>query len=131
MARRDLEAVADRFWAKVDIVFKANGVADFSKCWPWNAGSGSGANKKYGKFWLDGRMVKAHRIAFMLHYRRKIPKHLDGAHTCDNPPCCNPTHIRPASHRANVQEWYFRYRAKGKQPRPAEYLPLTDTERIA
>jgi hypothetical protein len=125
----NLDAIALRFWIKVRLSFLPDGTPDYSKCWPWQYARGSGKSGNYGAFWLDGRKQKAHRVAFLLHYKRRIPKHLDGAHTCDYPPCCNPTHVRPASHRANVQEWWFKRRQE-KPPKCETFLPLTRAERV-
>src|SRR5262245_2521405 len=69
-----------RFWPKVD-------VRGPDECWPWIAGKGAG----YGSFWLDGRNVTAHRVAFFLA-NGKWPDPF-GCHSCDNHPCCNPAHI--------------------------------------
>lgn len=129
MTAAELDRIALRFWVKVKIPFLPNALPDYSKCWEWQGTRGSGKRGLYGRFRMQGERFTAHRIAFMLHYKRVIPKELDGAHLCDNPPCCNPTHIRPARHRANVQEWWFKYRNK-PAPKCVVYLPLTAAEKL-
>lgn len=71
-----------RFWSKVD-------VGEVDECWEWLAGKGKGG---YGRFWIKGKVWKAHRVAWILTYG-PIPKGLQCCHHCDNPSCCNPYHL--------------------------------------
>lgn len=92
------DATTERFWSKVD---KSAGP---DACWPW---TGAKQAPGYGKLRVSGRSIFAHRIAVFL---------TNGAwpavtlHTCDNPPCCNPAHLRAGTHRDNVRDC----RAKGR-----------------
>ena len=36
-------------------------------------------------------------------------------HLCDNPPCCNPAHLRVGTHGDNMQWMHNQGRAVGKQ----------------
>ena len=51
----------------------------------------------------------AHRIAFILHYRVYPKNHI--LHTCDNPPCCNPYHLRDGTHADNMRDRDIRQRS--------------------
>lgn len=67
-----LETLAERFWAKVDKT---------SNCWLW---TGS-LNQGYGQILLEGRLVKAHRVAFFLEHER-WPQPM-ALHACGNRQC--------------------------------------------
>ena len=43
----------------------------------------------------------AHRVMYV-HYNGPIPAGLTIDHLCENPPCCNPAHLRAVTHAANV-----------------------------
>ena len=75
----------ERFWAKVD---KSGGP---DACWPWIAHrNGDG----YGKFRVSSESVEgAHRVAFKLSGGVLTDEDPDALHECDNPPCCNPSHL--------------------------------------
>ena len=78
--------LADRFWDKVD---RQGG----EECWPWK---GARLRQGYGHIMLTrspDRRLRAHRVAWELHYG-PIPDGLVVMHTCDNPPCVNPAHLR-------------------------------------
>ncbi|MCJ2077799.1 HNH endonuclease [Methylobacterium sp. E-016] len=103
------EAMA-RFWAKVDV----RGPDD---CWPWTAGTDRAG---YGKLKVDGRDVGAHRISCEIA-DGPIPAGLSVLHSCDNPPCCNPSHLKPGTGRRNLVEAVERGRRpeslRGSHPR--------------
>lgn len=58
-------------------------------CWEWG---GSKTFTGYGRVWIDGKHVYAHRLAWELT-NGEIPKGMHICHRCDNPPCCNPEHL--------------------------------------
>jgi hypothetical protein len=48
----------------------------------------------YGRFLLPGgQAVRAHRLAWEI-MNGPIPEGAMIIHACDNPPCCNPAHLR-------------------------------------
>jgi hypothetical protein len=76
-------SVAERFWPRID----QSGGPD--SCWIWTGGTASG----YGRMGIKGREVgSSHRISWQLHFG-PIPGGLHVLHRCDNPPCCNPSHL--------------------------------------
>ena len=79
-----------RFWAKVDI-------ARDDECWHWKASRGG----DYGQFNIEGKPMKAHRVAYELSVGR-IPDGLVLDHLCKNRICVNPHHMEPVTPRENV-----------------------------
>jgi hypothetical protein len=57
----------------------------------------------YGDFSYRGVNLRAHRVAYTL-WKGEIPAGLDVLHRCDNPPCCNPDHLRTGDPVANSRE---------------------------
>lgn len=48
----------------------------------------------YGKGKWAGRFYLAHRMAYELFYGIKPPEDKVVMHSCDNPPCVNPSHLK-------------------------------------
>jgi hypothetical protein len=70
-------------------------------CWLW---LGRGAtNGRYGSLRVDGRAVRAHRRSYEL-FVGPIPEGLDVLHSCDRGLCVNPAHLRPGTHRQNMDD---------------------------
>jgi len=86
-ARRDPE---ERFWPKVEKT---------AACWNWIAGKNY---EGYGIFWDGERYVTAHRFAHSIA-AGKIPEKMQVDHTCHNRGCVNPTHLRLATPKQNME----------------------------
>lgn len=84
-----MTCLESRFWGKVN-KHTPNG------CWEWGGSKTDG----YGDIKVNGKTVKAHRVAYELSVG-PIPdgKHLD--HVCHNRACVNPAHIRVATNTQN------------------------------
>ena len=87
-----------RFWSKVD----KRGPFE---CWPWLA---STLRHGHGDFSVNGKRVLAHRFSWSL-VNGPIPvgeKIHDCCilHSCDNPPCVNPSHLRLGNQADNVRD---------------------------
>ena len=82
------DSTEKRFWSKVDIKSP-------ELCWPWKACIPIRNNRiqGYGTFKLNKKSEFAHRVAYLLTYG-EIPVGMVVMHTCDNPSCCNPHHLK-------------------------------------
>jgi hypothetical protein len=81
------------FWAKVQ-----TGLLD--ECWLW---LGSRDGDGYGLVRIEGSTRRAHRVSWQ-ETNGPIPPGKQILHSCDNPPCVNPNHLRPGTNLQNVQD---------------------------
>lgn len=101
---------ANRLWEKVQ-------VRKPDECWPW---LGYRNDQGYGRVWIGGRGYYAHRVIFQLSnpnmIRKSAPKEKDSdqflRHSCDNPSCCNPSHLLIGTHTDNMRDKVKRGRSK-------------------
>ena len=100
-------------------------------CWPWR---GALHRNLYGKLGASGAgtgTLLAHRVAYEL-YIGPIPEGLHVRHTCDNPPCCNPDHLRVGTQRDNYDDAVSRGRTKQQRYADKPYctkdghIPIAD-----
>lgn len=92
--------LAERFWRKVK-------KTDY--CWEWIGGKSS---KGYGVIQEGGagsKSLAAHRLSFELS-NGPIPAGLNILHSCDNPRCVNPDHLRAGPQSDNIAEAYEKKR---------------------
>src|SRR5215475_7535449 len=78
-----------------EAVWRRIAMRGIDECWLW---TGTRDRKGYGRFWQDGAVRRVTRCLFWdVHgYLPPVVRH-----TCDNPPCCNPAHLLPGTHREN------------------------------
>lgn len=92
--------VEARFWDKVD----KRGTND---CWHWTGGS-NGVG--YGKMWVKSRMHMASHVALAVSGLPRLNKN-HAMHSCDNPPCCNPAHLKWGTREENMADMAAKGRA--------------------
>lgn len=100
--KRVTRPLAERLWEKVQ-------KGDQGECWIFH---GSKNEHGYGQIW-DGenkRLIKAHKAAYEVTYGRTNAYAF--LHMCDNPSCCNPSHIRPGTLKQNSQDMVNKGRHK-------------------
>ena len=90
-----------RFWKKV---------IQGSSCWSWAGGT---TRAGYGRLFIDGHHVLAHRFSYELH-RGPIPEGKYVLHTCDNRICTNPDHLFIGTQRDNMRDAANKDRLKSK-----------------
>jgi predicted XRE-type DNA-binding protein len=81
-------------------------------CWNW---TGLLNEHGYGRFWFCEKMCFSHRVSYIL-FKEEIPKNLCILHSCDNPNCVNPAHLRTGTQSENMDDKVSRDRqAKGEE----------------
>jgi len=98
MTRYEPNIIA-RFWSRVKIPAPR---PHYSPCWHWQ---GSLDRHGYGQFKTVAHTspLRAHRIAYEVS-KGEIPIGLHVLHSCNNPSCCNPDHLRLGTHADNMAD---------------------------
>lgn len=100
----------DYFWTQVDVK-ETN-----DDCWEWKK---SKNNKNYGQISYKKKIQRAHRLAYFFMHpedNTEEKQKLFVLHTCDNPPCCNPFHLKLGTTQENTKDMVDKDRqAKGEE----------------
>ena len=93
----------ERFMQKVDTS---------GECWMWTAATNS---QGYGRYRLDGKIRRAHVVSYVFA-NGDIPEGMLVLHSCDNPGCVRPEHLRCGSQSDNALDAVARgrHRYSGK-----------------
>lgn len=94
------DILGDRFWSKVD---------RSGDCWTWN---NYVTAKGYGKYKYNGKTSLAHRVSFQTHHGITLTPDQVLLHSCDNPSCVRPSHLKVGTVQENNED----KRIKGRHP---------------
>lgn len=86
-----------RFWSKVAIT------ANDNKCWNW---LGSKRRRGYGRFSISHNKKEASytstRFSYFINFKINPTEEQIVLHTCDNPECVNPKHLKLGTNKDNA-----------------------------
>ena len=85
-------AQMEHFWNTID-------ASDRDGCWPW---MGKRDRRSYGRVTINQVGLLAHRVAYVLETGEDRPELV--LHSCHNPPCCNPAHLRYGTDADNMAD---------------------------
>jgi hypothetical protein len=91
----------ERTWARVII-------AEEDECWVFK---GSKGNYGYGQV-REGRKLHRAHVVIYESINGPLKTGMKVLHSCDNPPCCNPHHLRSGTQLENVQDMHAKGRAR-------------------
>ena len=102
----DNEIKNDKYFQKFLSKFE---IGDKNSCWLWKGETNKNKppHKPYGVYRWQSEPYKtqrdyAHRLSYKLWYGDEIKQVI--GHTCDNPLCVNPSHLKQYSYRENTQD---------------------------
>jgi hypothetical protein len=98
-----MKTLSERLWSRVEI----KGPDD---CWEWTGYRGAMGHGQIQAEFPDRRITGSHRAAWMLT-NGPIPDGLHVLHKCDNPPCCNPSHLFLGTQADNNRDCFKKKRS--------------------
>ena len=118
-----------KFWELVN-----KGMHDV--CWEWTGNRSTRGG--YGNVKWRGKILFAHRVAYSLSFGINLPTErqhkyaINVLHKCDNPPCCNPSHLFLGTPKDNAVDRLTKQRqhSTAGSKNPAAKLTERDVEEI-
>lgn len=109
-------------WKDLTVAFWLK-VGRSEECWVW---LGVKDREGYGRVRRGGKLTSAHREAYRISYGG-IPAGMHVLHTCDNPACVRPDHLKLGTHVDNMHDCT----QKGRRPTGARNGRYTHPEKTA
>lgn len=91
-----------RFWSHVNKDGPIHPVLG-TNCWTWKNIHRNGRHGRYGRFYIGGKGVGAHRYAYTM-FVGKVPEGLLVCHKCDNGLCVRPDHLFVGTNSDNMSD---------------------------
>lgn len=127
MGRRKLDGP---YWANLAFIrrlharLKANG-----DCREWQGYISKTTG--YGQIgYGDKRVISTHRAAWEISHQQSLPPGMDACHTCDNRPCCEPSHLFAGTRMKNMEDARRKGRTLSGERNPAAKLKLAQVLEI-
>lgn len=92
---KDIDRILGKLDKESSPVFYNN-----SRCWLWTASKTSAG---YGHMSIGNKVLYLHRVMYEI-YNGAIQNGLQILHHCDNPPCCNPSHLFAGTQKLNMRD---------------------------
>jgi len=83
----------------------------FTGCWNWQKYT---STKGYGMVRVGGELWHAHRASYSI-FKGPIPPGKVVLHSCDNPACANPYHLRVGTQKDNILDMHRKGRQANRQ----------------
>jgi hypothetical protein len=85
-------------------------------CLEWQGASAKakGGRAGHGRIKHKRKLLLPHRVILEHAVGETLPRHILACHRCDNPPCCEVTHLFPGTHAVNARD----AESKGRMKRP-------------
>jgi hypothetical protein len=93
-----------------EVLLEKCGRPEGTECWFFPRGPSN--PEGYRRITWNGKNYMAHRLTYQI-FSGPIPKGLRVLHSCDNPPCCNPTHLRVGTDADNAADKMRKGRYRG------------------
>lgn len=103
---------------------------DNLNCWNWLACKNKNG---YGRLTVNSKNIKAHRYSYFLYHPISDDIYnikFEVSHTCDNPSCVNPNHLRLSTHEDNIKDKILRNRQTYGENHQSAKLKNKDVEQI-
>lgn len=97
MSARKRNMTDQEFW----VWFESKLMTTNTGCKEWSACRFA---QGYGVVRVAGKNLKAHRLSLEHALGRPLQEGLCALHSCNNPPCCNPDHLREGTNQDNVDD---------------------------